>query len=115
MQAEPDFLGGRSRSRSRRSRRRVRGGDLDNRYTEIGGSGVRSRGRRSRSRGGKFMAFGGDLTAREILASGGSGVRGRSRRVRSGRRVRGGGQVVKTSNHGDVLNGSIEGGFVILG
>jgi hypothetical protein len=55
------------------------------------------------------MALGGDLTAREILASGGSGVRGRSRRVR------GGGQVVKTSNHGDVLNGSIEGGFVILG
>ena len=61
FQAEPDFLGG----RSRRS------------------------GRRSVRRGGKFMAFGGDLNAREIYALGGSGVRGRSR-GRSVRRSRGG-------------------------
>ena len=65
LQADTDFFGGRSRSRSRRS------------------------GRRSVRRGGKFMAFGGDLNAREIYALGGSGVRGRSR-GRSVRRSRGG-------------------------
>ena len=84
------------RGRSRSSRRGVRGGDWrkDERIGyDVGGSGVRgrsrSRGRRSVRRGGKFMAFGGDLNAREIYALGGSGVRGRSR-GRSVRRSRGG-------------------------